>query len=110
MTNNFENLNIKNIWGKVILFLRENRETALYVACGDITDVSVQNDVFLIRVQDSTMYSVLLDGKRLIERALKWQGLNLRVEVEEKIIPPTKEDEDIKILNGMFKDKLTIKN
>ena len=109
MTNNADK-NIKNIWGKVILYLRENHETALYVACGDITDVSIQNDIFLIKVQDSTMFSVLFDGKRMIERALSWQGLNLRVEVEEKIVPPTKDEEDLKILKGIFKDKLTVKN
>lgn len=109
MNNKSENLNIKNVWGKVVLYLKENHQIALYVACGDITDVNIIEDVFEISVLDSTMLSVLLDGKREIERALSWQGLNLRVEIKQKIVPPSKDEEDIKKLKEIFKDKLTVK-
>ena len=103
-------MNIKNIWGKVVLYLKENHQIALYVACGDLTDVSIQDSVLKIEVLDSTMLSVLSDGKREIERALSWQGLNLRVEISQKIIPPTKEEEDINKLTKIFGEKLVIKN
>lgn len=56
------------------------------------------------------MLSVLIDGKREIERALSWQGLNLKVEIIEKIIPLTKQEEDINKLKEIFKEKLTIKD
>ena len=97
------------MWGKVVLYLKENHQIALYVACGDITDVKIIDDKLEINVLDSTMLSVLLDGKREIERALSWQGLNLIVEINQKIVPPSKDEEDIKKLREIFKDKLKVK-
>lgn len=93
-----------------MLFLKENHEIALYVACGDITDVSISGEIMTIKVLDSTMLAVLNEGKRKIERALNWQGFNFEVNIEQKIIPLTKDEEDIKTLKKIFEDKLTIKN
>ena len=94
----------------MVLYLKENHQVALYVACGDLTDVTIDSEVLKIQVEDLTMLSVLSDGKRELERALSWQGLQRRVEVVQKIIPPKKEEEDINTLKVIFKDKLIVKD
>ena len=72
-------MSAKNIWGKVVLYLRENREVALHVACGDITDVELKGNDFIINVNDGMLQNLLIEGKREIERAISWQGLELNV-------------------------------
>ncbi len=63
----------------------------------------------IIFVADNTVLSLLQDGKREIERALSWQGIELNVEIQQKIIPPSKQEEDIKKLKKLFDGKLIIK-
>ncbi len=81
----------------------------MHVACGDISDVVIKDGRLIISVADNTVLSLLQDGKREIERALSWQGLDLIVDIEQKIIPPSKQEEDIKKLKQIFDDKLIIK-
>ena len=81
----------------------------MHVACGDISDVVINDGRLIISVADNTVLSLLQDGKREIERALSWQGLDLIVDIEQKIIPPSKQEEDIKRLKQIFDDKLIIK-
>ena len=56
----------------------------MFVACGDITEVAVRDGKFIITAPDKTVYALLSQGKREIERALSWQGLELNVVIEEK--------------------------
>jgi hypothetical protein len=69
----------------------------------------IKDGRLIISVADNTVLSLLQDGKREIERALSWQGLDLIVDIEQKIIPPSKQEEDIKKLKQIFDDKLIIK-
>ena len=92
-----------------MLYLRENHQIALHVACGDISDVQIADGRMIISVTDNTVLSLLQEGKREIERALSWQGIELIVDIQQKIIPPSKQDEDIKKLKKIFDGKLTIK-
>ena len=89
--------------------MRENHQIALYVACGDLKDVEIAENTLRVYVEDSTMHTLLTEGRRELERALSWQGLNLNVEVLQKEIPLTKAEEDIKKLKNIFGSKLTIK-
>lgn len=102
-------LNLKNIWGKVVLYLKENRFVALHVACGNITDIAIEGNSLKVFSEDSTMRQILHEGRREIERALSWQGLDYNVEIVEKVIPPTPEEEDIRTLKTIFGNKLIIK-
>lgn len=80
----------------------------MFVACGDITEVSIRDGNFVITAPDKTVFVVLNEGKREIERALSWQGLDLKVVVEEKEYVPDKFEEDKKVLAKMFGSKFTI--
>ena len=99
----------KNIWGKVVLFLRDNREVALHVACGDITDIELVGKKFIVNVQDGLMNNILVEGKRELERALRWQGLDLELEINLKQKYMTKEEQDIEKLKKMFGNNIKIK-
>ena len=93
----------------MVLFLKEHRQVALHVACGDITDVQIDANNLIINANDGMLINLLNDGKREIENALRWQGLELNVEISIKKENITKEDEDIKKLKETFGDYLTIK-
>ncbi len=91
-----------------MLFLKEHRQVALHVACGDITDVSIDGDRLVVNASEGMLAQILKDGRREIENALRWQGLELKLEVnliESKNLP---QQEDINKLKKLVGDKLTI--
>ncbi len=91
------------------MFLREHHQIALYVACGEISDISLSDNALNVFVKDRTMFTLLHDGKREIERAMSWQGLEVSLNIELVKTETTKEEKDIEILKKIFKDKLTVK-
>lgn len=78
---NTANFSARTVWGKVVLFLKEHRYVALHVACGDITDVEISGNELIINAKDGMLFNLLINGKREIESALRWQGLNFLVKV-----------------------------
>ena len=91
-----------------MLFLKEHHQVALHVACGDITDVSIDGDRLVVNAREGMLAQILKDGRREIENALRWQGLELKLEVnliESKNLP---QQEDINKLKKLVGDKLTI--
>lgn len=90
--------------------MRENHQVALYVACGDLKDIQIIDDSLKIFVEDSTMFTILTEGKRELERAISWQGLNLGIEILQKEVVLTKQEQDINRLKEVFGNKLNIIN
>ena len=91
-----------------MLFLKEHHQVALHVACGDITDVSIDGDRLVVNASEGMLAQILKDGRREIENALRWQGLELKLEVnliESKNLP---QQEDINKLKKLVGNKLTI--
>ena len=101
-------LTAKTIWGKVVLFLKEHRHIALHVACGDITDTVLEGDKLVVNVYDGALVKLLADGKREIENALRWQGLEHKLVINIKETEYSKSELDIKRLNEVF-EKVIIK-
>lgn len=101
-------LSAKTVWGKVVLFLKERKMVALHVACGDITDVEIDSGKLIVKVKEGMIVDLLKEGRREIESALRWQGLDLRLEIEtiKEKIDPIKEDIDK--LKKMAGEYLTI--
>ncbi len=97
----------KTIWGKVVLYLKEHRQIALHVACGDITDIEISGGKLIINTIEGTLVSLLEQGKAEIEKALRWQGLDFQVEIRIKEETLGKAEKDIKKLNEVF-DEVTI--
>ena len=98
----------KNVWGKVVLYLKENKKVALHVACGDITDVAIEGNKLIVRSSDDFLISVLEDGIKELENALRWQGLDLQVEIVKFENIKQKQEKDIIKLTKFFNDKLKI--
>ena len=95
-------LSARTIWGKAILYLKEHKEIALHVACGDITDVALEGNKFIINLFDGMLINLLEEGKRKIEQALRWQGLELQVVVKIKKEILSDSEQDLKRLNEVF--------
>lgn len=102
--------NVREIWGKVVLFLKEHKHVALHVACGDITDVKIVDKNLIIATADTTVQGLLNDGKREIERALSWQGVEMGVVIEKSELLPSEIELDKQKLEKLFGEKLKIIN
>ena len=55
------------------------------------------------------MQNLLNEGKREIESALRWQGLDLNVILNIKVIEKSPVEQDIEKLKNLFGEKLVIK-
>lgn len=102
-------MSAKTIWGKVVLYLRENRQVALHVACGDITDVELQGNNLIVNVTDRMLHNLLIEGKREIERAIRWQGIDVNLVLSVKQVVKSPEEQDIEKLKELFGDDFIIK-
>lgn len=92
------------MWGKIILYLKEHKEIALHVACGDITDVEIDGNKFIVNLFDGMLVNLLEEGKRELERALRWQGLDLQVHINCKKIVLSDSEQDLNRLKEVFGD------
>lgn len=104
-----EKLSAKTIWGKVVLYLKENRQVALHVACGDITDVELQGNNLVVNIYDGMLQNLLKEGKREIEKAISWQGVDVNLVLNIKQIEKSEEEQDIEKLKNLFGDMLVIR-
>lgn len=93
----------------MVLFLKEHHQVALHVACGDITDVALEDHNLIVRVQDGMLANLLSDGRREIENALRWQGLDLSLKVEIVTKEKSEQEQDIERLKALVGDYLIIK-
>ena len=103
------NITPKTVWGKIVLFLKEHRQVALHVACGDITDVSIEEGRLIVRLKDSAIYNLLVDGRREIENAIRWQGIDLSLKIEYVPTQKSGQEKDIDKLSKLLGDYLIIK-
>ena len=104
-----EALSPRTIWGKVIIYLREHHLIALHIACGDITDVSMNNGVFEIKTTENFLYELLSspENHKELLNALGKYGIS-KFEVIKKDVVLTDNEKDIIKLKEFFGDKLTI--
>lgn len=109
MTNQLGNLSAKTIWGRIVLYLRENKQVALHVACGDITDVQLEGDNLVVNIYDQMLENLLKDGRRELERALSWQGVNVNLVLNFKTIQKSEQEKDIEKLKKLFGNEIIIK-
>lgn len=92
------------MWGKVITHLREDKNIALQMACGDITKVEMCDGKFVAHTTEEFNYNMISGdfAKREIEKAFRWFGLNIKFEIvlDERQIDRQKVD--IEKLGNMF--------
>lgn len=78
------------------------------MACGDITEVQIDGENLVINVNEGMLYNILSDGKRDLENALRWQGLDLKIKLNLLQTNLSSQEEDIKKLRSVVGNKLTI--
>ena len=96
------------MWGKVITYLRENKNIALQMACGDIIKVEVNDGKFIAHTTEEFNYNMISGdfAKREIEKAFRWFGqtLNFEIVLDERQIDEQKVDiEKLKTMFGEIK-------
>lgn len=103
-------LSPRTIWGRIIIYLREHGYVAMHMACGDITDVSMAENVFVIKAEEQFLIDLLQhdDNKYILKQAFMSQGIKeYRIEKKDKKTDVVKQD--IQRLKVLFGDKLIIK-
>ena len=83
---------------------------ALHVACGDITDVLIEGEKLIVRSSDDFLISILEDGRRDIENAIRWQGLNLSFEIVKFESALQMQEKDLVKLSRMFGERLKLED
>ena len=91
-----------------MLYLKEHKKVALHVACGDITNAKIEDGKLIIRSSDAFLIDVLENGRKEIENAIRWQGLNLNFVVVKFESDEQKINKDIKKLENFFGNKVEI--
>ena len=106
---NIKQLSPRNIWGRVVLWLREHHSVALHIACGDITDVEFDGDVYKINTTESFLYELLQseDNYKDLKTAFANFGIE-KFQVVKKDKKISKSQEDIAKLKPIFGNKLII--
>ena len=82
----------------------------MHVACGDITNVEINGDKLIVRSSDDFLLSILEDGRREIENAIRWQGLNLSLELLKFESKTQLQEKDIVKLTRLVGNKIKIEN
>lgn len=98
MPTNFVDTNPNNVWGKIVVYLKDNGFNALHVMCGAITDIGFVNEDFVVYVGDEFTFNYLTEkaNANILNRAMTWQNLPYRVKIVLKEIEDeTKKDLDI---------------
>lgn len=80
------------------------------MASGDITDVLIEGNKLIVRSSDDFLINVLEDGRRDIENAIRWQGLNLSFEIIKFESSQQMQEKDLVKLSRMFGEKLKIED
>lgn len=70
------NLNIKQIWGKVLTRLREINEVALFVSCGEISDIKLEDNTIIIQTDKKYLADLIGNEQNILalKRAMRFLG------------------------------------
>ena len=93
-----------------MLYLKEHKKVALHVACGDITNAKIDGDQLVVHSSDGFLVDVLESGRKEIESAIRWQGLDLKFEVVKYESAEQKINKDIKKIENFFGNKVVFED
>ena len=90
------------------MYLREHNNIILHIACGDITDVSIEGEKFIINTQEKYILDILNEPQNLIElqKAFEYLGYKeFEIRKSEKLLS---NEENIRILNKYFNNEVKV--
>ncbi len=105
-----KNISPRTLWGKIIVYLREHNNIILHIICGDITDVDIKNDVFIIKSEQKNIIDILSEPSNYneLKKAFEFFGYN-QFEIKQTEKSLTDED-NIRILNKYFNNEVIVIN
>ncbi len=109
-TTNYKNLSARTLWGKIIVYLREHNNNILHIVCGDITDVEIENDKFIIKTTEQSIIDMLneIDNYKQLQNAFKFFGYeNIEIQKNKKQIT---DEDNINVLKKYFNNEVIIIN
>ena len=98
------------MWGKIIVYLREHNNIILHIICGDITDVEIKDNVFIIKSEQKNIIDILNENSNYqeLKKAFEFFGYE-KFEIVQSAKSLTDED-NIKILNKYFNNEVIVIN
>lgn len=99
---------VYNLWGKVILKLRDENDFILHAICSGLSKVNIVNDKFVISSDNDAELSTIEENVDKLNEIIKSLGYNLSVEVNYLESPRVINENNIKILKKAFGDDLVI--
>lgn len=99
------------IWGKLIAVLRQRCEMSLLVACGDIVDVDIIEENFVINIDDNSIYEIVHKEENLktLKNIFESLGHQYNIVLNKKEKQHDLVQKDIEYLKKLVGDKLKIK-
>ncbi len=92
------------------MYLKEHKKVALHVACGDITNAKIEDKKLIVRTSDDFLIDVLESGRKEIENALRWQGLDIEFVVQKFESNEQKINKDVKKIEVFFGNKVSFED
>ena len=99
---------VYNLWGKVILKLRDENDFILHAICSGLSKVNIVNDKFVISSDNDAELGTIEENVDKLNEIIKLLGYNLSVEVNYLESPRVINENNIKILKKAFGDDLVI--
>lgn len=99
---------VYNLWGKVILRLRDENDFILHAICSGLSNVNIVNDKFIISSDNDAELSTVEENVDKLNEIIKSFGYNLSVEVNHLESPRVINENNIKVLKKAFGDDLII--
>lgn len=94
------NLNIKQIWGKILTRLREINEAALFVSCGEVVNTVLKGDMLIAQTEKKYIYDLISQEQNIltIKRVMRFLGHDLDFKIEHVEGRNDKMEKDIEFL------------
>lgn len=105
-------VNVRSVWGKVLLDMRKNNLINIHSICVDIGDVFINNNEFVITVHNSINYEILKkeqNYKDLVDTFHKL-GYNYNVILNYEPNTNLKKEDKTQIISQILGCKVEIKN
>ncbi len=99
---------VYNLWGKVILRLRDENNFILHAICSGLSDVSIVKDKFVVSSDNNAELNIVEENTDKLNEIIKSLGYNLSVEVNHLESPRVINENNIQILKKAFGDDLII--
>ena len=97
-----------NIWGKIILKLRENNNFILHAICGGISNVTILNDNLIIGSDNEIELDTINENTDSLNAILEELGYNYTVLTNFIESPRVVNSNNIKLLKSIFGDDLIV--